>query len=57
MIVFEQRRWWHSLLRLIPSVRRREDARMRAALQQLMDDPHMACMISGTIVQDGFGPT
>jgi hypothetical protein len=55
MICFERRSVWQSLLRLVPSLRRRQDAELEAAIARLVADPNLPCMIEGRLIPDGHG--
>jgi len=55
MITFERRTWWQSAARMIPSVRRRQDAALHEAIRLLVDDPSLPCEIGGVVVPHGYG--
>lgn len=55
MIAFQRRGWWATLLRLIPAQRRRQDARLEAAIWRLVADPSLPCLIEGRLVPHGYG--
>lgn len=55
MIVFRKRSTIERLLRVFPSVRKRQDEDLRSAIKTLMDDADLPCVIDGVFVQDGWG--
>lgn len=55
MITFRKRSIIEQLLRVFPSVRKRQDEGLRSAIKALMDDPDLPCVIDGVFVQDGWG--
>jgi hypothetical protein len=55
MIRFERRTLWDRLLRLIPAIRRRQDADLEAAIRRLIADPDLPCEIEGLVIPNGWG--
>jgi hypothetical protein len=43
------------LLRIVPAIRRRQDAELAAAIKKLVDDPDLACEIDGIVIPNGRG--
>jgi len=57
MITFKRPNPYQMLLRLIPAYRRRQDAKLREAVAQLMADPSLPCVIEGKLIPNGYGST
>ena len=55
MIVFRRRTLWEKLLRIFPSVRRRQDAALEESIRRLVENPWMPCEIEGQVIRNGFG--
>jgi hypothetical protein len=55
MIEFRERTLLETLKRLWPPHRRREDARMKEAIRQLVMNPDAPCTIDGKFIPDGYG--
>jgi hypothetical protein len=43
------------LLRIVPAIRRRQDAELAAVIRRLVDDPDLACEIDGIVIPNGRG--
>lgn len=55
IICFRKRILLEGLLRLIPAIRKRQDAELKEAITKLLKDPSLPCKIEGTIIPDGYG--
>jgi hypothetical protein len=55
MIKLRRRTLLKRLLRIVPAIRRRQDANLAAAIKRLVDDPDLACEIDGIVIPDGWG--
>lgn len=55
MIRLERRKRLQRLLRIIPAIRRRQDAALAAAIRALVDDPDLPCEIDGVVIPNGRG--
>ena len=55
MIRLRRRTVLARLLRVIPAVRRRQDATLAEAIRRLVDDPDLACEINGIVIPNGRG--
>jgi hypothetical protein len=55
MISLRRRTTWERLLRIIPAIRRRQDAAVRLAIQRLMNDPDLPCEVEGLVIPNGRG--
>jgi hypothetical protein len=56
MIKLHRRTLLQRLLRLVPAIRRRQDADLlRAAIRRLVDDPDLPCEIDGIFIPNGRG--
>jgi len=55
MIELRQRSIWERFMRLWPAERRRQDARLEAAIDRLVRDPTLPCSIEGVVIPHGFG--
>ena len=55
MIKLRRRGFFARLLRIVPAIRRRQDANLRAAIKILVDDPDLSCEIDGIVIPNGRG--
>ena len=55
MIRLRRRTVFERLLRVIPAVRRRQDAELAEAIRRLVDDPDLACEIDRLVIPNGRG--
>jgi hypothetical protein len=55
MIRLTRRTTWQRLLRIVPAIRRRQDAELAAAIRRLVDDPDLPCEIDGVVIPNGRG--
>ena len=55
MIRLRTRTLLERLLRLVPSIRRQQDADLKAAITRLVDDPDLPCEIDGHTIPNGRG--
>jgi hypothetical protein len=55
MIQFRRRTWLERIQRLVPAIRRRQDADLRAAIKRLVEDPDLPCEIEGKYIPNGRG--
>jgi hypothetical protein len=55
MIRLTQRTPWQRLLRIVPAIRRRQDAGLEEAIRKLVDDPDLPCEIDGVVIPNGRG--
>ena len=55
MIRLRRRTLLESFLRLVPSIRRQQDADLHAAIKRLIDDPDLPCEIEGHFIPNGRG--
>lgn len=51
IVVFKRRPLWDSIRRLSPSYRREQDARLRAGIKRLLENPKEPCIINGRLIQ------
>jgi len=55
MIRLRRRTVLARLLRIVPAIRRRQDAELAAVIRRLVDDPDLACEIDGVVIPNGWG--
>jgi hypothetical protein len=55
VITLRRRTLLERLLRIVPAIRRRQDANLAAAIRRLVDDPDLACEVDGVFIPDGWG--
>jgi hypothetical protein len=56
MISFKRRSFLDQLRRwLSPRYRRESDARLKAAISALVNDPSLPCEIEGVVIPNGYG--
>ena len=55
MIKLRRRTRLERLLRIVPAIRRRQDADLKAAIKRLVDDPDLPCEIDGIVIPNGRG--
>ena len=55
MFIFSRMTLWERVRRLSPTYRKRRDAEMYAAFQELCRNPDMPCMIGGAYIPNGYG--
>jgi hypothetical protein len=55
MIRLRRRTVLARFLRIVPAIRRRQDAELAEAIRRLVDDPDLACEIDGIVIPNGRG--
>jgi hypothetical protein len=55
MISLRRRTLLERLLRIVPAIRRQQDANLAAAIKTLVDDPDLPCEIGGIVIPNGRG--
>ena len=55
MIIFRQRSLWDKIKRLVPSIRRKQDAQTYEAIRHLMNNPETPCIINDHYIPNGYG--